>query len=199
METAVNSQVFLTAMKSLFVFNLIVSGNYLGDLFGCRIQDLFAKNIYIKHLLGFLTLYFFVSLVDTDLKYNAVYKLLMTFAIYIIFLFSTKMYYKSWLGFISLLGLIYIISIVKEIFKDDDRLKNILSYVQYGLGVVAIILLILGMLYYMGEKKVEYGNKFSYQKFFFAAPSCRGETPVIDKSITELVTIGISPVSPENY
>ena len=195
MEQSLKSKVFLTSLKSLFVFNLIISGNYIGDLFGCRIQDLFDKNIYIKHLLGFLTLYFFVSLVDDELKYNAIYKLLMTSAIYLVFLFSTKMYYKSWLGFISLLGLVYIISIIKEIFKNDDKLLNILSYIQYGLGVVAIVLLILGMLYYMGEKKIEYKDKFSYQKFFFAAPACRGETPSIDKSIPEIITIGLSPIS----
>jgi len=189
------SNILLTSMKSLFIFNLIISGNYIGNLFGCRIQELFDKNIYMKHILGFLTLYFFVSLIDSETKYNAIYKLLISFTIYIVFILSTKMYYKSWLGFISMIGLVYIISIIKEIFPEDENLKNILTNIQLGLTVLSVILLLVGMVYYMGEKKIEYREDFEYNKFFFGKPTCKGETPEIDKTISEVISIGLSPIS----
>ena len=51
--------------KQLFFFILIISGNYLGELFTCGTQRLFQNNMYIKHLLGLMTMYFFVTFFST--------------------------------------------------------------------------------------------------------------------------------------
>ena len=40
---------------------LLISGNYLGELFPCRVQQLFSKNMFVKHVLGLLSLMFFVT------------------------------------------------------------------------------------------------------------------------------------------
>jgi len=186
--------IMLTSAKSLFVFYLIVSGNYLGNLFGCKIQDMFTSNMYVKHILGFLTLYFFVSFVDNENKYNSIYKLLNSFGIYLFFIFSTKIHYKPWIAFITLLGLVYVISIFKDVFPDDENFKNMMKNIQFGLITIAIVVLLIGMIYYMGEKKIEYGKDFEYNKFFLGLPVCKGETPTIDQSISEVLVTAVSPV-----
>lgn len=192
--TDLAKNLIITSAKSLFVFYLIVSGNYLGSLFGCQIKDIFTNNMYVKHFLGLLTLYFFVSLVDTDNKYNSVYKLLITFGIYIFFVLSTKVHYKPWIIFITLLGLVYIISIFKDIYPDDETFKNIMRNIQLGLITLAIVILLVGMIYYMGEKKLEYGKDFEYNKFFIGTPDCTGKTYPIDQSISEVFITAITPV-----
>ena len=47
---------------AIFIFLLIISGNYLGNLFPCKVQEQFENNIYLKHFLGYFTLLFFVIL-----------------------------------------------------------------------------------------------------------------------------------------
>ena len=50
----------------IFVLFLIISGNYLGELFPCKIQKYLTKNVYLKHCIGLLTLIFFVVFTDSD-------------------------------------------------------------------------------------------------------------------------------------
>ena len=53
-------------IKSLFIIFLIVSGNYLGDLIGCKMKYLLSENIYIKHLLLFLLIFITIGLVNEE-------------------------------------------------------------------------------------------------------------------------------------
>ena len=41
--------------KGIFLFIFIISGNYLGELLGCRLINVLTNNMFIKHFLGFLT------------------------------------------------------------------------------------------------------------------------------------------------
>ena len=45
----------------IMLFGLLVSGNYIGELFSCSIQRSFTNNRIYKHILGVLTLYFFIT------------------------------------------------------------------------------------------------------------------------------------------
>ena len=54
--------------NALFIFVLIISGNFLADLFPCHIQNLMKNNIYMKHLFGFMILYFLTILTFPELK-----------------------------------------------------------------------------------------------------------------------------------
>ena len=72
---------------AIFIFLLIVSGNYLGNLFPCRIQDSFENNMYAKHFLGYFTLLFFVLFTMDEQIRNVNYILLGSFILYITFLF----------------------------------------------------------------------------------------------------------------
>ncbi|QKF94297.1 hypothetical protein QKU48_gp0839 [Fadolivirus algeromassiliense] len=171
--------------KSLFVLYLMISSNYLGNLFGCRIQEALNTNMALKHLLGFLTLYFFVSLVDTT-KYSPMLKLLFSFVIYLCFMMSTKMNSKTWIAFISVLGGVYILFTVRDSIT-DTKMQEYISYLQLVLVISAIIILLLGFVYYLGEKKIEYKDDFSFTKFFLGTQSCKFSTPEINKSVGEVM------------
>jgi hypothetical protein len=75
--------------KGIFLFIFIISGNYLGELLGCRLIKLLNENIIIKHLLGFLTL--FLTLVFTiDLNTSLIKLFKISCILYIIFILSSK-------------------------------------------------------------------------------------------------------------
>ena len=80
---------------SIFVFVLILSGNYLGELFPCRVQSLFSNSMFVKHALGFLTLLFFVTLTIPEIKKQP-YLIGNTSLIYLWFIVMSKCYYTIW-------------------------------------------------------------------------------------------------------
>lgn len=164
--------------KSLFALYLIISGNFLASLFGCRIQDLMTNNMYVKHFLGFMTLYFFVILTESDKaigSYGATQKMLLALGLYVWFLLSSRMNYKLWFAFIVLLGAVYILEIYKEEEYIDPDTKILLRKIQEALLGVAILLTAVGFIAYLGEKKYEYGKGFQYDKFFVGKPHCAGD------------------------
>lgn len=181
---------FAPNLIAIFVFVLIVSGNYLGELFPCRVQAIFNSNMYVKHTLGFLTLLFFVALTIPELKEQENF-LGYTSLIYLWFVMMAKCYYTIWFIVFGLVGLLY----VTQMYKGDKEKKGseegsqdmeMLKQVERIIIVVAFIMTVFGFLVYMGAKKREYAKKFSYLQFIFGMPSCRGSSPAFPGYLTLL-------------
>lgn len=56
------------AFYPVFLLIMIISANFLAEIFPCRFQELLSSNNYTKHIFGYLTLVFFVSLNIDELK-----------------------------------------------------------------------------------------------------------------------------------
>ena len=173
-------------MIAIFVFVLILSGNYLGQLFPCKVQSIFAENIYVKHILGYLTLVFFVTLTIPDLK-NSNSLLFLTLSIYFGFLITSKTYYTYWFLIFGLVGIIYLLDKYDETNrekvedkediesnKETNKIRHMVLQAQHILSIIAGILTLLGFTTYMGYKKFEYKDKFSYLTLLFGKPNCGG-------------------------
>jgi len=176
-------------MIAIFVFVLILSGNYLGELFPCRVQQIFSENMYAKHALGYLTLVFFVTLTIPELKQSDTL-LFLTTAIYAGFIITSKTYYTFWFLIFGLVGAIYLLDLknksIDEISKNNeddkdneekDKIKLLISQVQKYLSVSVGISTLIGFITYLGYKKLEYKDKFNYMLFLFGKPACRGISP----------------------
>ena len=100
--------------KQLFVFNLIVSGNYVGETFACNIQELFSNNMYVKHLLGFMTMYFFVVFLEGDNVVKPLVSVYTTIGLYLWFVMITRTSRKYTLIVMVLIFLIYALNNTKE-------------------------------------------------------------------------------------
>lgn len=165
-------------MSLLFIFFLLVSGNYLENLFPCKIQDFFNNNIYIKHFIGFLTLIFFVVLVEsTSKEKNPNFKQIIatSFKLYVLFILLTNNQKRFFVAAIIILGTLYIIQIYKK-FSDNKNNKYLkyLNNLEKSLYTVLIIILVIGFIIYYGSKKIEYGKEFKHITFLFGKPECRG-------------------------
>ena len=170
---------------AIFIFLLIVSGNYLGNLFPCRIQDSFENNMYAKHFLGYFTLLFFVLFTMDEQIRNVNYILLGSFILYITFLLLSSTPHYIWFSIFIIAAIIYVFELKKREYnalknkENKNKMVNSIdnvNMIQYSLGALNAVLLVIGFLIYMGEKKIEYGKNFHYGMFLFGKPSCRGKT-----------------------
>tara|TARA_Y200000002_G_C22684671_1_gene665509 strand:+ start:1682 stop:2269 length:588 start_codon:yes stop_codon:yes gene_type:complete len=170
---------------NVFVLFLIIASNYIGELFPCRVQDLLMNNVYLKHFISFLTLLFFVVLTDTSLKKKKFYDIFISsIKLYLIFLLLINCNKKFFVIALVLLGLIYIIQLMKndylnneDISSEDETKFERIKLIEKIIYNLFFIVLVLGFIVYMGEKKIEYKNSFNYKTFIFGKPSCRGKSP----------------------
>tara|TARA_B000000441_G_C21696168_1_gene322884 strand:+ start:17 stop:592 length:576 start_codon:yes stop_codon:yes gene_type:complete len=181
---------FAPNLIAIFVFVLIVSGNYLGELFPCRVQQIFNSNMYVKHTLGFLTLLFFVALTIPELKEQEHF-LGYTTLIYLWFIMMAKCYYTIWFLVFGLVGVLYVMQMYKDAKEKKDgeggsQDLELLKQAERVVIVLAFVLTVVGFLVYMGAKKMEYNKNFSYLQFIFGMPSCKGKSPPFPGYLTLL-------------
>ena len=190
----------LVTFESLPIYNisillLIISGNYLGELFPCRLQKSLSANIYLKHILGYLTIVFFVSLND-KLVGSSLDKLFVnSLILYIIFMLAIKSNITFLYITMALLMTIYIINLKIDILINNGNINgningnndlqqiNRLTKAKTILKYLILCTITIGFLLYLGEKKIEYKSKFNYITFLFGKSNCNYSTPT--KSITK--------------
>lgn len=168
----------------VLLFILVVSGNYIGELLPCRVQYQLQHNIYLKHLMGVLTLSFFVILTSSRYsKFSNIRKLFLSFILYIFFLAFAKTHYSVWFTLIVLISIIYVSSLIKEdmindkykIFKNMEKNKQItlLNKINNVLSIISLIIVTFGVIIYYLEKEKEYKKKFNFFKFFIGKITCK--------------------------
>lgn len=174
-------------IHSIFILILIISANFLTQLFPCRLQKILTKNIYIKHIFAFLSLTFFVVLTapldDKSLK-NIFQK---SFILYILFILIMRTDKYFFIIILFLIALIYILVLKENEYKSiieknnlkdkekDEINKNIIDIKKINdiLFYIVIIITIIGFLIYLGEKKYEKKNNFCFSSFFFGQYECK--------------------------
>lgn len=169
-------------LKGIFLFIFIISGNYLGELLGCRLIDLLNTSILTKHFLGFLTL-FITLVISVDLE-NSLFELFyISIGLYIIFIISSRT--TKYINFLILI--ILIISFIIQLYNDrlkrkktqkiinSEEEKHIVYIKTYNNIIIIIlsILLIIGLLIYIGEQKRTYKDNFSYYTFIMGDLNCK--------------------------
>ncbi len=166
--------------KNLFVLYLIISSNFLANLFGCKVQQAFQSNMLLKHLLGILTMFFFVSIAESsnDLSSEPNKRFQFAIIIYLLFVISSRVKIHFWYPMIISLGILYVIQVYKDYESKQEKpstekINNYLLYQKIALGF-SITMLIVGFLYYLYEKKLEYGEEFNLIDFFIGKTDCKG-------------------------
>ena len=166
--------------KQMFFFFLIVSGNYISEIFSCNIQKQFTENRLVKHILGIMTMYFFVTFVDEDKYQKPIFSFLTAICLYIWFIIISITANNYTIIIISILFLIYVSNNVFNYYirtsENQSKIEKISEnkkYLQIFLFVISIMITLYGFFIYLGQKKIEYGKKFSYQTFFLGTVKCK--------------------------
>lgn len=176
----------------IFVFFLLIFVDDAKNLFPCRLRHAFETNLFLKHLMGFLTITFLVVLLEEIPNKNLVRIFTLSFYLYIVFIIISKTEYGFFVPILGLIAIIYVLYLKREeLHKEaekaskDDKEKIEKNYsmiinVNNILIIFVLILSILGFLIYMGRKKYEYKNKFSYLTFIFGKVECAKTLSKID-------------------
>jgi hypothetical protein len=167
---------------SLFILYLVISGNFLAPLFSCQLQHFIEDTMFFRHILGFLTMTFFVVLANrtNPMTYRGVLSL--SGVLYIWFLLSTRMSLRFWTLFILLIGAVYMIHLYQSDLTSDTPTKEEaekLDETKLILTATAGLVTVVGFLSYLGEKHIEFGSKFKFEQFILGAPRCRRESPSV--------------------
>jgi len=182
---------------SIITLVLIVSANYIGPIFPCKVQDLFSDNIYFKHILGFFTMLFFVILTVPNQNLSIEESFKQSAILYFWFMLMAKTPKYIFLFLCILLLLAYVLTLKKnhilstvadEKINDTDNTENDKALVESKKSVIHInkyishlydlfiILTIIGLYIYYGKKKKEYKSRFNHFKFLLGNPNCRHDT-----------------------
>lgn len=185
----IDTKYYVERLGAVFIFTLIISGNFLAQLFPCKIQEALTDNIYIKHVFGFFTLFFFGILAIPELANTS--GMISSLVLYLVFLINAKTKYHFWIAAFLLYALIYMLHIINKEYQGflsdkstkaedieiyEQRTKYIEITQNVSMGLIGLLTFV-GFLVYMGEKKYEYGKHFNYHTFFLGKPSCRGSNP----------------------
>ena len=116
MQSISTSQIF-----ALFTFILIISGNFLGQIFPCKLQYQLNHDMYLKHLFGLFTMIFLVVISSPDGNDNpdsADKTLGSTISsasiLYVMFLLIAKVPFTIFYIIFILLGGTYLITLHKQ-------------------------------------------------------------------------------------
>lgn len=183
-------RILVNGAISVFLLLLIIFGNFLGGLLPCRVQTLTHDNMLMKHFLGFLTLVFFSAI--TIFKDNRIDVIFYCIILYLVFLVLSKTGVKYFTTTIFLIGLVYFMEIYGSelndklvLFSSKGQELNIFEkyvlknyqYLQTSLIVLCIPIILFGFITYLGNKKREYKEKFSFIDFFLGKPECKNVSP----------------------
>lgn len=160
--------------KYIFIFYLIIAGNYINDLFGCNIKKILVESMLAKHVAGYFTLLFFVVFSGNQNR-DFWYIIRTTVSLYLIFIISTSCDKMFIMPFLILLCISYALDIYKT-SKEDIKPETvvILEKAQRNLFLLSMIIVIYGMIKYANQKHREYrGTNFSWVKFFLGVPDCK--------------------------
>lgn len=134
----------------------------------------------MRHVLGFLTLTFFVVVASKTKPLSFASVMGLSAFFYTWFMLTTRMGLSYWFAVITLVGAIYLIHLYQSDLTSDtpDPEQDVmLSNVKAILAGTAGIITLIGFLSYVGEKKIEYGGAFKIEKFLLGAPECREKSP----------------------
>ena len=168
----------LERIKGLFLLILAVSANFVGNLLGCKTQKLLTENMFAKHIVLILLIYFTVDLTSETVS-HPMDTLKSTFELWVFYLLFTKLDMTfTMVVFLLLCGLYvssnYLNYLSKKVKKTDQEIQQ-LKILKILLPIVSkliIIVLVIGVVKYYLKQKKAYKKKFKHSKFFFGTTIC---------------------------
>lgn len=161
--------------SGIFILYLIIASNFLLPLFSCRMTAMIENSMILKHLLGYLTMTFFVILVNVKDPLNINQLIFYSFLLYGWFVLTTRSHHAVWILLIGIFATVYLLDIFEDHIEDKTEKqenKKLLNWFKAIAFYLAVIVSGIGVILQMGHAKLEMGKKFSYLKFLSEEPVC---------------------------
>ena len=166
-------------IPSILLLYLLITSNYLGEIFNCSFIRTLQQNIYIKNILAFLSLYFCIIIVAKFYGNNKVSRYLndmsplnrlwLSSILYIIFILTTRCDYKYLFIVILLFSTLLIIELQEDYMIKrgllDYNIKNKVSGIKTVITLSSIFFLLFGFIIYYMKRYEEYKDVWSLHNF----------------------------------
>lgn len=150
----------------LVLLYLLISGNYLNHLLGCKIHAILENTLWLKHLLGFMTTYFLIILAIPPSAYGHQETVGFAAVIYVWFYLTTRMNATFWVPMITIATFAYFIYVYIGQRKLKDAFAARAKQIQRLAIIAAAALTIVGVAVHYGERKVAEGTRFRAWTFW---------------------------------
>lgn len=149
----------------LFIVNITILTNFIGDTLGHKIQNLFTENLILKHLIVILLIYTTITVVSN--KSNPRNRLIKSLYIWFLYLLLSKNTLRITPIIVFLMIILFILEDYINYYKDTDKklekkLINISTFIKYAI----LILLIIGHIMYINKQKYVFGDNFSMYNLY---------------------------------
>ena len=149
----------------LFIVNISILTNFIGDTLGNKIQTLFTENIILKHIIVILLIYTTITVVDNKVDpYNRFKK---TLYIWMLYLLLTKNILRITLILVLLMIVLFILEDYINYYKNTNKnLEKKLTKISNFLKYLILILLIIGHIMYINKQKNIFNNDFNLYELY---------------------------------
>ena len=165
---------FSQIVSKLSIFLFIIAGNYVGDIYSCGIRNFMKEYMFVKHIIGFFIMLFFVGLIQE--KSTITQRISQSFILYFWFIFIMRAPTIITISAIFLICLIYIIDLYisdlkikleenKEINEKNSKLIEQYTNINNFLFIISFLISILGTSIYIYILKRNLGKNFSIVTF----------------------------------
>ena len=165
-------------LKGIFLLILAIAGNYIAELFGCQTRYLLNNNIFVKHFLTLVLIYFTLGFTDNS-HFNPLNHLKLTLLIWTTLLFFTKMSINFTVFSFILICIIYVMNdYINYLEKNSDKNKNQLVKIKQTKQFFEILFylsIIIGFSIYAIKQYNEHNKDFSVIKLIFGTLDCDSE------------------------
>lgn len=189
--------------ESLVLVYFIIAMNFLInrlDSFSCNLHKVLMSSMWIKHVFNLVMTFFVIVIFTRNNPIKPIILIAFTLIIYALFMLITRCDYRFLAVFMIIMtGLMYLEAerayVVhvqtqknKEDIDDDDaaEIAKEIQSVQCGLQIVSLVIVLLGVVVYIGQHSREYGKDWSWKLFWLGVSTCKGgelDTAHVDSNI----------------
>jgi len=154
----------------LFVVNLSILTNFIGDTMSFKTQELFKNNMLLKHLIIVLLIYSTISVLYEELSpFERIKKTIIIWIMYLLLV-------KNTLRIVGILVILMFLQFILEDYikylkrnnnnnknnKNIDKLNKLNRLLEY----LILILLVIGHIIYINKQKMQFKSNFNYYDLY---------------------------------
>jgi len=152
---------------------IILVANFYGETLGCQFRTALANNMILKHFILFISIFFLISVVlRNPEEYSLLHVWIFTFAVYGFFLLSTKA--SLWFT-VALLTVVFFhenFRMARLLPGTSGETSTTLDWLMKGLAIVAIVIIIVGAVFYWNYQKKQRPEGFSWKLWLLGHNDC---------------------------
>ena len=166
-----NSFLDKNMIKGVFLLILAVCGNFVAETLGCKTQKLLSENMFAKHIIVIMIIFFSINLTgNTDIHPNV--NILKSLFVWFLFLIFTKMSLNFTMIAFSLVMIVYVLDTYIDYYTKKNKDTELLKYIQTNMYYLIVSLIVIGFILYFNKQYVDYRDNWDSVKFIFGKSIC---------------------------